>query len=109
MKTPIHDLNDRYCISNSLGDEMHFSGELIAWNNIFLFFLAVASLMVMINRMKTNDDKHNALIKVLFGGLSIISLAGLLYPIEFGLIGINIAVTIILIVDFFKYDKTRHK
>jgi len=105
METPIHSLQDKYMITNVMGQEMHFTAELLAWNSIIMILLTIASLMVMINRMSTEDDTHNRLIKIFFGGLAIVSLAGLFYPIEFGLIGINAMVTIILIVDFFKHKK----
>jgi len=107
MKIQIHDLADSYVMTNSLGTEIHFSGELMAWNSVWLILLTIASFMVMVNRLKTNDNKHNTMIKILFGGLGLISLSGLLYPVEFGLIGVNIMVTIILIVDFFRHDKNK--
>jgi len=104
MKTP--SLNDTYVITNALGNEIRFSAELMAWNNLLLIILTIASFMVMVNRL-TNCNKRNAWTKVMFGGLGIVSLAGLLYPIELGLIGVNIVVTAILLIDFFKHDKNK--
>lgn len=106
METQPHNIDDKYIIMNSMGREMHFTGEMIAWNSILMIVLAVAALLVMINRF-SDDSKNNSLLKLLYGGLAVVSLAGLLYPIEFGLIGINLAVIIILTVDFFKYDKKK--
>lgn len=109
MKPPIHDLSDKYVISNILGYETHFSGEIVAWNSISLIILSIASLMVLVNRLKDDNDSHNRLIKLLFGSLAVVALAGVFYPIELGLIGLNIISTIILVVDFFKYDKFRKR
>lgn len=107
MKTQIHNLQDEYIVHAPLGSVTHFSGEMMAWNSITLILLAIAALMVLVNRLKPDNDSHNRMVKFLFGGLSLISLAGVFYPIQFGLIGVNVAGIIILIVDFFKYDKNK--
>lgn len=88
---------------------MMISNELMGWNNLWLILLAIASLMVMINKLDEGSKYNNIIDKVLYGGLSLVSLLGLFYPIEFGLIGVNIAVTIILLAEFLRYDKTTKK
>lgn len=107
METPTHSLQDKYMITNALGQEIHFTAELLAWNNLFLILLTIAALAVLVNRLKPDDNKHNITIKLMYGGLAIMSLAGLLYPIEFGLIGVNVIGTFMLVIDFFKHNKNK--
>lgn len=105
----IHSLDEQFLIKNSFGKEMIFSAELLAWNSFWLILLTIASLMVLINRLRLENCKYNYLLKFLFGGLALVSISGLLYPLEAGLIGVNIMVTIILVVDFFMYNKKKIK
>lgn len=97
---------DKSClIEDTSGNIMYFSKELMAINSVFLVLLAIMSILVLINRIDPNNNFKNALLKIMFGGLTIVSLVGILYPIEFGLIGVNIMMTIILAVDFYIYKK----
>jgi hypothetical protein len=109
MKETIKSLNDTYSVTNVLGHEIHSSAEIMAWNNLFLILLAIAALMVMVNKLDPKSINNNIYDKILYGGLSISSLAGLFYPIEFGLLGVNIYVTIILVAEYLRYDKTTKK
>lgn len=86
---------------------MIISNELLGWNNLWLILLAISALMVLIN--KIDNESNNIINKLLYGGLSLVSIAGLFYPIEFGLIGVNIVVTFIMVVEFFRYDKINKK
>ena len=101
-----HSINDVCTATNSVGEIMYFSAELMAWNSLWLIALAIAAFMVMIKRLHPTDDKKNWITKILFGGLGVTSLVGLLYPVEFGLIGVNIFATIILLVEFCKKEST---
>lgn len=105
----INSLKDTYTIENVIGVEMHSSAELMAWNNLWLILLAIAALMVMVNKLDDKSKNNNIYDKLLYGGLSVVSLTGLFYPVEFGLLGVNIMITIILIVEFFRYDKVNKK
>jgi hypothetical protein len=88
---------------------IQISSDLIGWNNLWLILLAMASLMVLINKMDHESKTNNIYDKLVYGGLTIVSLGGLFYPIEFGLIGVNICVTFLLVGEFFRYDKYNKK
>jgi len=105
----IKNLNDTYVITNILGDEIHTSAEVMAWNNLWLILLAIASLMVLVNKLKEHSKNNNIFDKIMYGGLSVVALAGLFYPIEFGLLGVNIIGTITLVAEYFRYDKINRK
>ena len=89
--------------------KMILSENLIEWNTLWLILLAISSLMVLVNRLDSDSKNNNVVDKILYGGLSLVSLMGLFYPIEFGLIGVNIVVTLIMVVEFFRYDKNSKK
>ena len=88
---------------------MMISNDLLAWNTVWLIVLAISSLMVLVNKIDCESKNNNLVDKLVYGGLSIVSLAGLFYPIEFGLIGVNIMVSLLLLVEFFRYDKSDKK
>mgnify|MGYP003399662568 CR=1 FL=1 len=83
--------------------------EIMMWNSVWLIILAISALMVLVNRMDAKDEKSNTCNKVMYGTLCIVALVGVLYPIELGLLGVNIVVSIILLVDYFRYDKIKKK
>lgn len=103
-----NNIEEKFMMHNSFGNEIHFSGELFAWNSIVLILLAVASFMVMINRIQPDTPIRNRYMKTLFGGLGIFSILGLFSPIVFGLLGINMFVAIILLLEYIRYDKKRN-
>lgn len=103
-----NNIEEKFMMYNSFGNEIHFSGELFAWNSIILVALSVASFMVMINRIQYDTPIRNRYVKTLFGGLGIFSILGLFSPVIFGLLGINIFVTIILLLEYIRYDKKRN-
>lgn len=94
-----------------LNDICHIntSVEMMAWNSFILILLTIASLMVMVNKFNVDSKNNNLIDKVLYGGLSLTALGGVLYPVELGLLGVNIMVTAILVVEFFRYDKGSKK
>lgn len=102
-------LDDIYVNRNILGEQIISNAEIMAWNDVWLILLALASLLALINRLDVDSKTNNLYEKLSYGGLSVVALAGLFYPIEFGLLGVNIILTVLLVVDFFRYDKTNKK
>ena len=88
---------------------IQISNELVGWNNLWLILLAISSLMVLVNRLDVHSKHNNVIDKILYGGLTFVALMGLFYPVEFGLLGVNIVVTIIMVCEFLRFDKHNNK